>query len=76
MPCGAETFEKDNGQNPQTAAAHWYVENWEKAKAENIGFLFWGGVGTGKSYLAGCIANALMEQEVSVLHDELCLCPQ
>lgn len=60
------TFEKDNGQNPQTAAARWYVENWEKAKAENIGFLFWGGVGTGKSYLAGCIANALMEQEVSV----------
>ena len=60
------TFEKDNGQNPQTAAARWYVENWEKAKEENIGFLFWGGVGTGKSYLAGCIANALMEQEVSV----------
>ena len=26
----------------------------------------WGSVGTGKSYLAGCIANALMEQEISV----------
>ena len=35
-------------------------------KTENIGYLLWGGVGTGKSFFAGCIANALMEQEVSV----------
>ena len=34
--------------------------------AENLGLLLWGGVGTGKSFLAGCIANALMEQEVPV----------
>ena len=32
------------------------------SQAENIGYLFWGGVGTGKSYLAACIANALMEK--------------
>ena len=31
-----------------------------------IEYLLWGGVGTGKSYFAGCIANALMEQEVAV----------
>lgn len=31
-----------------------------------VGLLLWGGVGTGKSFLAGCIANALMEQEVPV----------
>ena len=30
------------------------------------------GVGTGKSYFAGCIANALMEQEVAGVHDKLC----
>ena len=35
-------------------------------RADNIGCLFWGGVGTGKSYLAGCIANALMEKEIPV----------
>ncbi len=35
-------------------------------RADNIGYLLWGGVGTGKSYLAGCIANALMEQEIAV----------
>ena len=28
--------------------------------------LLWGQVGTGKSYLAGCIANALMEREIPV----------
>ena len=32
----------------------------------NIQHLLWGKVGTGKSYFAGCIANALMEQEVAV----------
>ena len=35
-------------------------------RSENLGLLLWGGVGTGKSFLAGCIANALMEQEVPV----------
>ena len=28
--------------------------------------LFWGDVGTGKPYLAACVANALIEREVSV----------
>ena len=35
-------------------------------RSENLGLLLWGGVGTGKSFLAGCIANALVEQEVPV----------
>lgn len=35
-------------------------------KDENIGYLFWGTVSTGKSYLAGCIAKALMEKEIPV----------
>ena len=60
------TFEHDNGRNPQTATARFYVESWETMQAENIGYLFWGGVGTGKSYLAACIANTLMEKEVAV----------
>ena len=42
------------------------MKNGERAYADNIGCLFWGGVGTGKSYLAGCIANALMEKEIPV----------
>ena len=60
------TFANDNGKCPQMKHAHFYVENWPTMQAENIGYLLWGGVGTGKSYFAGCIANALMEQEVAV----------
>ncbi|MZT25920.1 ATP-binding protein [Butyricicoccus sp. BIOML-A1] len=44
-----------------------YVENWQKVKAENLGLLLWGSVGTGKSFIAACIANALLEQSVPVL---------
>ena len=50
--------------------AHHYVEQWQTMRSENLGLLLWGGVGTGKSFLAGCIANALMEQEVLILHDK------
>ena len=60
------TFANDNGKCLQMKHAHFYVENWPTMQAENIGYLLWGGVGTGKSYFAGCIANALMEQEVAV----------
>jgi DNA replication protein DnaC len=40
------------------------MELWENVIL--TGYLLWGKVGTGKSYFAGCIANALMEQEVTV----------
>ena len=43
-----------------------FSPHWEDMRTDNIGCLFWGGVGTGKSYLAGCIANALMEKEIPV----------
>ena len=44
-----------------------YVENWRKVRAENLGLLLWGDVGTGKSFVAACIANALLEQATPVL---------
>ena len=59
-------FENDDGRAPQMHYAHRYVEQWQTICAENLGLLLWGGVGTGKSFLAGYIANALMEQEVPV----------
>ena len=46
------TFENDNGRNPQMDKARFYADNWEAMRDENIGYLFWGSVGTGKSYLA------------------------
>ena len=60
------TFGNDNGNCHQIEKAHFYVEHWETMCSENIGYLLWGNVGTGKSYFAGCIANALMEMEIPV----------
>ena len=60
------TFENDNGRNLQMHHAQRYVEQWQTMRSESLGLLLWGSVGTGKSFLAGCIANALMEQEVPV----------
>ena len=60
------TFANDNGKCRQMKRAHFYVEHWDIMQDENIGYLLWGGVGTGKSYFAGCIANALMEMEIPV----------
>lgn len=60
------TFENDNGLNSKMKNIKAYVSNWETNDKENCGLLLWGGVGTGKSYMAGCIANALLEQEVLV----------
>ena len=61
------TFANDLGYTPELALAKRYVEQWDSMKAQNIGLLLWGGVGTGKSFFAGCIANALLAQGVPVL---------
>ena len=60
------TFANDNGKCPQMQTAHSYVGKWEQVKDGNYGLLLWGKVGTGKSYFAGCIANALIELEIPV----------
>ena len=60
-------FENDDGSTPQIALAKEYVESWQERKASNDGLLLWGNVGTGKTYFAACIANALIEQGVPVL---------
>ena len=41
-------------------------------KAENTGYLFWGAVGTGKSFLAGCIANALLRTGDRSTYEQFC----
>ncbi len=60
-------FENDDGSVKQMKVAKWYVNTWKERKAENDGLLLWGTVGTGKTFLAGCIANSLIEQGESVL---------
>ena len=61
------TFDNDNGHNPLMEKAHAYVNGWDKAYASNTGLLLFGDVGTGKSFFAGCIANALLDKEISVM---------
>ena len=61
------TFANDNGENPVMAKAHAYVDHWPQAFKRNIGLLLFGDVGTGKSFLAGCIANALLDRDIPVL---------
>ena len=62
------TFENDLGYNPkQIAMAKQYVQHWEEFLASSTGLLLWGDVGTGKSFIAGCIANALLDKGVPVL---------
>ena len=61
------TFENDLGYNPkQIAIAKQYVQHWEEFLASSTGLLLWGNVGTGKSFIAGCIANALLDKGVPV----------
>ena len=61
------TFANDLGYTPELALAKRYVAQWDSMKQQNMGLLLWGGVGTGKSFFAGCIANALLAQGVPVL---------
>ena len=61
------TFANDTGINPEMQKAHSYVEHWAEMKATATGLLLWGNVGTGKSFFAGCIANALLDRGVPVL---------
>ena len=62
------TFENDLGYNPkQIEMAKRYVQHWEEFRDSSTGLLLWGDVGTGKSFIAGCIANALLDKGVPVL---------
>ena len=44
-----------------------YVEHFDEMLANNAGLIFYGSPGTGKTFAASCIANALMERRVPVL---------
>lgn len=55
-------------ENEQTLKiAQNYVKKWAEMKAQNQGLILYGSVGTGKSFTAACIANALLAQEVEVI---------
>jgi DNA replication protein DnaC len=60
------TFTHDDNQDPYTMdKASRYFAKWEKMYKENVGLLLWGNTGTGKTYFAACIANALIDKDIS-----------
>lgn len=61
------TFQKDADNQKVYVLAERYVEKFDEMYRERQGLLFWGTVGTGKSYTAACIANELLERNIPVV---------
>lgn len=57
-----------NGENLRSMnICERYAEKFPKMLADNRGLLLFGSVGTGKTFAAACIANALLEKNYSVV---------
>lgn len=56
------TFDADDGKgNPQIVqAAKKYAEDFQQHLRDGMGLLYYGNIGTGKTFLAACIANELI----------------
>lgn len=62
------TFANDDRKKPKISdACQKYAKNFPQMRRENRGLLFFGNVGTGKTFYAVSIANAVLEQGRSVL---------
>lgn len=61
-------FENDDKANEKvTKIAKNYASHFGEFRAEGKGLLLFGGVGTGKTFMASCIANAVIDQDKPVL---------
>lgn len=57
------TFDRDDGTMPAiTNAMMAYVKNFPELRKDGKGLLLYGNVGTGKTYMAACVVNALIDQ--------------
>lgn len=62
------TFDNDDQRNPTvTKACKSYADNFDNYYNDGAGLLMYGDVGTGKSFMAGCIANAILDKGKQVL---------
>ncbi len=61
------TFQKTSDNQKVYVLAEKYVNNFSEMRKKRQGILFWGPVGTGKSYTAACIANELMNKQIPVV---------
>lgn len=61
-------FAADDGTNPKMSAAMQnYVQHFAEFRKQGKGLLLFGDVGTGKTFLAACVANALIDKGVPCL---------
>ena len=59
------TFSADDRGKPKISdAMQRYADQWDEAANENIGLLLHGPVGTGKTFYAACVANALLDRNI------------
>lgn len=61
------TFGNSNSETLTMATAKSYADNFSSFKSEGKGILYYGTVGTGKTYAAVCIANALLDKGIPCL---------
>ena len=62
------TFENDDKRNPNvTKACKSYADEFDRYYKDGAGLLMYGDVGTGKSFMAACIANAVLDKGKQVL---------
>lgn len=61
------SFETDKYNERNLRLCKRYATAFDEMLKKNQGLMFWGGVGTGKTYAAACIANYLIEQKIPVV---------
>ena len=62
-----DSFRKTNDNAYNLKLCLRYANHFDEMLAKNQGLLFYGGVGTGKTFAAACIANHLLNQRMPVI---------
>ena len=61
------TFDSDDHANTVTEYLLQYARNFAEMAADNKGLLLYGGVGSGKSFGAACVANYLIDRGIAAM---------
>jgi len=65
--CSFDSFQTNQYNQRNLKICRRYATAFDKMVSENRGLLLWGGVGTGKTFAAACIANYLLGKKVPVI---------